>query len=315
MIEVQNLCKEFGPTKAVDDVSFRVAQGEIIGLLGPNGSGKTTIMRILTGFFPPSAGKARVAGLDVEEHSLEVRRKIGYLPENVNLYPDMPVERFLQFCGEVKGLSGARLRRRVEAVIEAVALQDVRRKEIGKCSKGYRQRVGIAQAIVHEPAVLILDEPTVGLDPNQVVEIRELIRGLRGQATIILSTHILPEVSITCDRVIIINRGKIIAQDTADGLHARVHGVYQTLVRVEGPREDVLAALRAIPGVDKVEEQPVPSDPAVRMIVTSSQGEEVRRQVARKVIESGWSLLETSPISLTLEELFVRLTRPAETSH
>lgn len=315
MIEVQNLCKEFGPTKAVDDVSFRVEQGEIIGLLGPNGSGKTTIMRVLTGFFPPSAGKARVAGLDVEEHSLEVRRKIGYLPENVNLYPDMPVERFLQFCGEVKGLSGARLRRRVEAVIEAVALQDVRRKEIGKCSKGYRQRVGIAQAIVHEPSVLILDEPTVGLDPNQVVEIRELIRGLRGQATIILSTHILPEVSITCDRVIIIDRGKIIAQDTADGLHARVHGVYQTLVRVEGPRDGVLAALRAIPGVDKVEEQPVPSDPAVRMIVTSSQGEEVRRQVARKVIESGWSLLETSPISLTLEELFVRLTRPAETSH
>jgi ABC-2 type transport system ATP-binding protein len=315
VIEVQNLHKEFGSTRAVDDVSFRVEQGEIIGLLGPNGSGKTTIMRILTGFFPPTSGKARVAGLDVEEHSLEVRRKIGYLPENVNLYPDMPVDRFLHFCGEVKGLSGARLRQRVEAVIEAVALQAVRRKEIGKCSKGYRQRVGIAQAIVHEPAVLILDEPTVGLDPNQVVEIRELIRSLRGQATIILSTHILPEVSITCDRVIIINHGRIIAQDTADGLHARVHGVYQTLVRVGGPREDVLAALRAIPGVDKVEEQPVPSDPSVRMIVTSSQGEEVRRQIARTVIEGGWNLSETSPISLTLEELFVRLTRPAETSH
>jgi len=312
VIEVENLHKEFGATKAVNDVSFRVERGEIIGLLGPNGSGKTTIMRILTGFFPPSAGKARVDGLDVEEHSLEVRRKIGYLPENVNLYPDLPVERFLQFCGEVKGLSGAKLRERVEAVIEAVALQEVRRKEIGKCSKGYRQRVGIAQAIVHEPTVLILDEPTVGLDPNQVVEIRELIRSLRGQATIILSTHILPEVSITCDRVIIINKGKIIAQDTADGLHARVHGVYQTLVRVEGPKDEVLATLRAITNVEKVDEQPMPSDPSGRAIVTSSQGEDVRRVIAKTVIDKGWSLLETSPISLTLEELFVRLTRPAQ---
>lgn len=315
MIEVENLYKEFGPTKAVNDVSFRVEKGEIIGLLGPNGSGKTTIMRILTGFFPPTSGHARIGGLDVEERSLEVRQKIGYLPENVNLYPDLPVERFLRFCGEVKGLRGARLRERVEAVIDAVALHDVRRKEIGKCSKGFRQRVGIAQAIVHEPSVLILDEPTVGLDPNQVVEIRELVRQLRGQATIILSTHILPEVSITCDRAIIIDKGKIIAQDTADGLHARVHGVYQTLVRVEGPREEVLAAIHAIPGVEKIDEQPIPTDPSVRLVITSNQGEEVRRQIARTVIEHGWSLLETSPISLTLEELFVRLTRPAERAH
>ncbi len=314
MIEVQNLRKNFGATLAVDDVSFRVEQGEIIGLLGPNGSGKTTIMRILTGFFPPTSGKARVAGLDVEERSLEARQKIGYLPENVNLYPDMPVDRFLRFCGEVKGLRGKRLTERVEAVIDAVALHDVRRKEIGKCSKGYRQRVGIAQAIVHEPSVLILDEPTVGLDPNQVVEIRELIRALRGQATIILSTHILTEVSITCDRAIIINKGKIIAQDTADALHARVHGVYQTLIRIEGPRDEVLAAVRAVDGVERVDEQPMPSDPSIRLIVTSNRGEEVRKNIVRTIVERNWSLLEASPISLTLEELFVRLTKPTDRS-
>ena len=314
MIEVQGLRKDFGTTRAVDGVSFRVERGEIIGLLGPNGSGKTTIMRILTGFFPPTSGRALVGGLDVEKHSLEVRRRIGYLPENVVLYPDLPVERFLSFCAEVKGLNGRNRRERLERVITDVGLEEVRRKEIGKLSKGYRQRVGIAQALVHDPEVLILDEPTVGLDPGQVVEIRDLIRGLRGRATILLSTHILPEVSVTCDRVIIIDRGHILAEDTAEGLHRRVQGVYQTLVRVEGPREDVLRVLRAIPGVDRVEERPVPSDPAFRVVLTcGSDG--VRKDIGRAIVENGWNLVEVSPVALTLEDLFMRLVKEDRRGH
>ena len=308
MIEVERLRKEFGPTIAVDDVSFQVKAGEIIGLLGPNGSGKTTIMRILTGFFPPTSGRARIGGFDVETDSLEVRRRVGYLPENVNLYPDFPVERFLHFCAEVKGLDGRERRRRVGQVIDDVGLREVRRKQIGKCSKGYRQRVGIAQALIHEPDVLILDEPTVGLDPSQVVEIRELIRQLRGRSTILLSTHILPEVSVTCDRVIILSGGRILAEDTAEGLHRRVEGVVQTLFRIEGPRAEILTALQAVDGVAGVEERPVPSDPAIRVLVTSGD-ESVRRMATRVVVERGWNLVEVSPVSLSLEDLFVRLVR------
>ncbi|MEA2624919.1 MAG: gliding motility-associated transport system ATP-binding protein [Candidatus Binatota bacterium] len=309
MIEVEDLTKDFGATRAVNHASFKVEAGEIIGLLGPNGSGKTTLMRVLTGFFPPTSGHARIGGLDVEEHSLEVRRQIGYLPENVVLYPDMRVERFLSFCGEVKGLGRQKLRERVERVIQDVGLAEVRRKEIGKLSKGYRQRVGIAQALVHEPRVLVLDEPTVGLDPNQVVEIREVIRALRGQATILLSTHILPEVSVVCDRVIIIDRGRVIAIDTTEGLHRKVHGMSQTLVRVEGPGDGVAVALRAIIGVDRVDERPVPTDSSTRLVVTSSRGEDVRKEIVQVIAAGRWSLLEVSPIALTLEELFVRLVR------
>ena len=307
MIEVANLCKQFGSTRAVDDVSFHVQRGEIIGLLGPNGSGKTTIMRVLTGFFPPTSGIARVGGLDVEADSIGVRRLIGYLPESVVLYPDMPVARYLRFCGEVTDLQGSKLRARVEDVIRACGLSEVRRREIGKLSKGYRQRVGLAQALIAEPALLILDEPTVGLDPNQVIEMRTLIRELRGQSTILLSTHILPEVSIVCDRVIIIDRGHIIAEDTAEGLNRRVQGAFQTLVRVEGPSAEVVAALRAIPGVEQVGEDRVPGDSATRLRVVSKQGEETRKAIIRTVADRGWSLIEVSPITLTLEDLFVRL--------
>ena len=312
MIEVEELRKHFGATRAVDGVSFRVGRGEIIGLLGPNGSGKTTIMRILTGFFPPTSGRARIGGLDVETHSLEVRQKVGYMPENTVLYPDMPVQRFLAFCAEVKGLRGRAARDRVERMIEDVGLAEVRRKEIGKCSKGYRQRVGIAQALIHEPEVLILDEPTVGLDPQQVVEIRELIRALRGRTTILLSTHILPEVSVTCDRVIIMHRGHVLAEDTAEGLHKRVEGVYQTLMRIQGPTEEVLRVVRSVPAVTQAEERPSPNDSAVRVLVTSSEDESVRRELTRKVVDNGWSLLEMSPVALTLEDLFVRLVRSPE---
>ena len=309
MIQVENLRKEFGSTRAVDGVSFEVQRGEIIGLLGPNGSGKTTIMRILTGFFPPTSGVARVGGLDVEKHSLEVRKLIGYLPEHVVLYPDMPVQRYLRFAAEVKDLNGPRMVARIEAVMKAVGLVEVRKREIGKLSKGYRQRVGLAQAIIAEPQLLILDEPTIGLDPNQVVDIRELIRELRGQSTILLSTHILPEVSATCDRVIIIDRGHIISEDTAESLQRRLQGVFQTLVRIEGPPEEIAAVLRALPGVDSVKEDPMPSDPTPRFRITSKEGEAVRKHVARTVVDRGWSLLEVSPVTLTLEDLFVRIVR------
>lgn len=309
MIEVQNLRKQFGSTVAVDRVSFSVQRGEIIGLLGPNGSGKTTIMRILTGFFPPTSGTAKVGGLNVESDSVAVRRLIGYLPESVVLYPEVPVARYLQFCGEVKDLRGAKLRARIEAVIRAVGLSDVRKREIGKLSKGYRQRVGIAQAIIAEPALLILDEPTVGLDPNQVIDIRNLVRELRGQSTILLSTHILHEVSLACDRVIIISKGNIIAEDTAEGLNRRVEGVFQTLVRVDGPAPQVIAALRAIPGITQVVEDPIPTDVSTRLKIVSQDGEGARKAIARTIVDSGWSLLEVSPVTLTLEDLFVRLVR------
>jgi ABC-2 type transport system ATP-binding protein len=311
MIEVQKLRKQFGSTVAVNDVSFQVRRGEVIGLLGPNGSGKTTIMRILTGFFPPTSGTAKVGGLNVETDSLQVRQLIGYLPESVVLYPEIPVARYLRFCGEVKGLRGPRLKSRTEEVIAAVGLGDVRKREIGKLSKGYRQRVGLAQALIAEPALLILDEPTVGLDPNQVIDIRNLIRELRGQSTILLSTHILHEVSVVCDRVIIIHRGQIIAEDTADALNRRVQGVYQTLVRAEGPSPEIAAALRAIPGVEQVVEDPQPSDGAARFKVVSKTGEDIRKQIARTIVDRGWSLAEVSPITLTLEDLFVRLVQQA----
>jgi ABC-2 type transport system ATP-binding protein len=309
MIEIENLRKEFGSTRAVDGVSFHVKRGEIIGLLGPNGSGKTTIMRILTGFFPPTSGTARVGGLEVEQHSLEVRKLIGYLPESVVLYPDMPVQRYLRFAAEVKDVPRGKVASRVEAVMKAVGLVEVRKREIGKLSKGYRQRVGLAQALIAEPELLILDEPTVGLDPNQVVEIRNLIREFRGQSTILLSTHVLPEVSVTCDRVIIIDRGHIIAEDTAEGLQRKLQGVFQTLVRVDGPEAEVASTLRGLPGVEAVAEERVPNDPVPRFRITSKEGENVRKAIARTVVERGWSLLEVSPVTLTLEDLFVRIVR------
>jgi ABC-2 type transport system ATP-binding protein len=228
MIEVANLVKDFGSTRAVAGVSFSVRDGEIMGLLGPNGSGKTTIMRILTGFFPPTEGRVAVDGLDVGEHSLLVRERIGYLPENVVLYPDLSVRRFLRFCAEVKGVAAAHRAARLDEVLASCGLVEVADKLIGKLSKGYRQRVGIAQALVHHPRVLVLDEPTVGLDPGQIIEIRTLIRSLAGTTTILLSTHILPEVSMTCGRVIIIDYGRIIAEDTAEGLTQRLRGSDET---------------------------------------------------------------------------------------
>ncbi len=279
-----------------------------MGLLGPNGSGKTTIMRVLTGFFPPSEGRVSIDGIDVERDPLAVRERIGYLPENVVLYPDLTVTRFLRFCAEVKGIPAALRRARLDEVMTECGLTDVAGKLIGKLSKGYRQRVGIAQALMHRPRVLILDEPTVGLDPRQIVEIRSLIRSLAEPTTMLLSTHILPEVSMTCSRVMIIDYGRIIAEDTAEGLSQRVRGSNETRVRVAGPRAEVLAALRDARGVDDLREEPL-DDGAVTAVVRSVRGDEVRRELAALVVTQGWGLLEMRSLPMSLEDLFVRLVR------
>jgi ABC-2 type transport system ATP-binding protein len=308
VIEVQGLVKDFGATRAVAGISFSVRRGEIVGLLGPNGSGKTTIMRVLTGFFPPSEGRVTIDGLEVGEHPVAIRERIGYLPENVVLYPDLTVRRFLGFCAEVKGVPRAERRARLDEVMAACGLVEVSGKLIGQLSKGYRQRVGIAQAIVHRPQVLVLDEPTVGLDPRQIVEIRALIKSLGGATTILLSTHILPEVSMTCERVIIIDYGRIIAEDTAEGLTRRLRGSEETRARVAGPRLAVLEAVRAIPGVEDVREEPA-SDGVVTLIARSTRGDELRRDLAAVVVRNGWDLLEVRALPMSLEDLFVRLVR------
>jgi ABC-2 type transport system ATP-binding protein len=315
MIEVQGLTKYFGATRAVNHVSFKVEKGEIIGLLGPNGSGKTTIMRILTGFFPPTGGRALIGGLDVANHSLETRRRIGYLPENMVLYPDLSVSALLEFAARVRGLDGKTTRDRMEYAIKTCGLAEVRRKLIGKLSKGYRQRVGIAQAILSDPEVLILDEPTVGLDPRQVVEIRELIRSLAGRSTVLLSTHILPEVNMTCRRVVIIDRGNIVAQDTPEQLTAKLQGSDQTQIIVLGPADQVRAALGAVPGVQKVEDRPVDVTQAGACgfaVFSDGRGDEVRAALAACVVQKGWGLLEVKPMAMSLEDLFMRLVTKEE---
>jgi len=315
MIEVQDLTKYFGSTLAVNHVSFKVEKGEIVGLLGPNGSGKTTMMRILTGFFPPTSGRALIAGMDVAEHSLETRRRVGYLPENMVLYPDLSVLALLEFGARVRGLDAKTSRERIDYSINTCGLGDVRRKLIGKLSKGYRQRVGIAQALLSDPEVLILDEPTVGLDPRQVVEIRELIRSLAGRSTVLLSTHILPEVNVTCRRVVIIDKGVIVAQDTPEKLTAKLAGSDQTIITVAGPADAVRAALGSVPNVDRVEDRPSDGQgPAVCSFTafSSGNGDEVRSALAACVVQHGWGLLEVKPLALSLEDLFMRLVTKEE---
>ena len=309
MIEVQNVTKYYGQVRALDHVSFDVKQGELVGLLGPNGSGKTTLMRILTGFFPPTEGKVRVAGLDVETASLEVRRRLGYLPENVVLYPDMSVRAFLNFCVRVKSDAATHQRHQVERVLSECALEHMAQRHIGTLSKGYRQRVGLAQALLCQPEILILDEPTIGLDPNQVIEMRELIKAMGGKTTVLLSSHILHEVSLTCQRVVIIDKGKIIAEDTAAGLSERVQGATRTLVRAAGPRAELLTALRALPGVREVSEQDSESsNQEGHNFVVTSLDRAIARELAQVVVGHGWALYELRPMTLGLEELFVRLT-------
>jgi ABC-2 type transport system ATP-binding protein len=312
MITVQGLTKRYARTVAVDNVSFEVTKGEIVGFLGPNGAGKTTTMRVLTCFLPPSDGTATVAGYDVLEQPMEVKRRIGYLPESPPLYPEMEVIEYLTFVGQLKQLRGQELKKRVDYVIERCSVGDVRTKLISKLSKGYRQRVGLAQAIVHNPDVLILDEPTAGLDPKQINETRELIQSLAGDHTIILSTHILPEVEQTCEKVIIINKGKVVAIDSVHNLQNRARGAESVRVEVEGrdgalDSTRVLQRLEQVPGVSRVVQKETHEQRGV-FEVESLKDRFIRGDLARAVVESGWNLNELRPEAMSLEEVFLQLT-------
>ena len=300
MIEVDHISKIFGLVPAVRDISFSVAAGEILGFLGPNGAGKTTTMRILTGFYPPTAGAARVAGLDVFDQSLAVRKKIGYLPENVPLYGEMPVEDFLRFAAEIKGLPRSRRTSAVGEALEACRLEPVRRRFISKISKGYRQRVGLAQALIGDPEVLILDEPTIGLDPRQITEIRNIIKGFAGRKTVILSTHILPEVSMTCQRVVIVDQGRVAAEDTPANLSARLAGTDRVSLRVSGAGPDAPALLTSVEGVSRAT-QPEPG------LLVVEAPLEVRPRLAAAVVQAGWELYEMTPVTASLEEVFLNI--------
>jgi ABC-2 type transport system ATP-binding protein len=312
MIIVKELTKKYARTTAVDHISFEVEKGQIVGFLGPNGAGKTTTMRILTCFLPPTSGTASVAGFDVLEQPLEVKKRIGYLPEMPPLYVEMRTDEYLTFVGKLKGLSGSELRQRVAAVCERCAIADVKNKLLGKLSKGYRQRVGLAQAIIHNPEVLILDEPTAGLDPKQINETRDLIRSLAGDHTIILSTHILTEVEQTCQQVIIINKGKLVATDSVNNLQSRARGAESVLVEVAGRNGDVDSAavqrrLEKVAGVNRVVFKEKRQNRNI-FEVESQKNRFTRGDLARAVVESGWDLNELRPAAVSLEEIFLQLT-------
>ena len=316
MIKVEGLTKRYARNVAVDHISFQVEKGQIVGFLGPNGAGKTTTMRMLTCFMPPTDGSAEVAGFDILDNPMEVKKRIGYLPESPPVYPEMEVIEYLNFVGRIKGIPTAGLAKRIDEVMEKCAIADVRRREIGKLSKGYRQRVGLAQAILHNPDVLILDEPTSGLDPHQIMETRDLIRGLSGDHTIILSTHILSEVEATCEHVIIIAKGKLVATDTVANLTSRLHGAEMVSVEVapRAPGSDgrqflsqVQQKLEQVAGVSRVLHKES-RDSRERFSVESLQGRQFRPDLARAVIESGWNLNELRSVGLSLEEIFLQLT-------
>jgi len=307
VIEVQHLTKRYGPVTAVDDVSFSVQRGEILGFLGPNGAGKTTTMRVLTGYMPPTDGKAVVAGYDVFEQPIEAKRRTGYLPETPPLYPDMTVRDYLSFVSRIKGVPRGERTARVNEMMEKTRIADVANRHCGKLSKGYRQRVGLAQALMHNPEVLILDEPTAGLDPKQIIETRQLIKALAGDHTIILSTHILPEVSQTCQRVVIINRGKVVAVDTPDNLTSRLQGSETMYLQVDAGGADVASMLQRVSGVTRV----AVTDTKQQIVgyeVDSEAGRDVRRELAAAIVGRGWGLLEMRPMRLSLEEIFLHVT-------
>jgi gliding motility-associated transport system ATP-binding protein len=311
MIKVEGLTKRYGPTIAVNNISFDVDRGEIVGFLGPNGAGKTTTMRILTGFLPPTLGKATVAGFDVTEQPIEVKKRIGYLPETPPLYPEMEVVEFLDFVARLKGIAGPEIAGRIDSVLERCSLGQVRHKIIGHLSRGYRQRVGLAQALIHSPDVLILDEPTAGLDPKQIIDVRKLIHALSGEHTIILSTHILPEVAGTCSRVLIINEGRLEASDTPENLTARLQGHESLWLDVDGPEAEIEPALNAVPGVTRVIRENGHAHRTSWQVETANDAA-IRSQIARAVVERGWGLYEIRPIGLSLEDIFLKLTAKEE---
>jgi ABC-2 type transport system ATP-binding protein len=309
LIEVQHLTKRYGRVTAVDDLTFKVERGEILGFLGPNGAGKTTTMRILTGYMPATDGKAMVAGFDVFDQPIEAKRRTGYLPETPPLYPEMTVREYLQFVAriKIKGVSAAERWERVEASMRRTRVDDMANRHCGKLSKGYRQRVGLAQSILHNPEVLILDEPTAGLDPKQIIETRELIKELAGTHTIILSTHILPEVSQTCERVVIINKGRMVAVDTPGNLTAKLRGSETMYVQIDSAGLDASEILRSLPGVTGVSVADA-HDGYTGYEVNSDAGRDVRRDLARAVVSQNWGLLELRPTRMSLEEIFLSLT-------
>jgi ABC-2 type transport system ATP-binding protein len=301
MIKVSGLTKDYGARRAIDKVSFDAQQGEIVGFLGPNGAGKTTTMRILTGYMPPTDGEAIVAGYDVVEESLEVRKRVGYLPETVPLYTDMIVFDYLKFMGDLRNIPN--VEDRVDEVLDMVGLMDRAQGYIGNLSKGMRQRIGLAQALLHRPEVLILDEPTIGLDPGQVVEVRELIREIGKERTVLLSTHLLNEAQNICDRVLIINNGKIITEDTTENLRARLIGAERVIIRVRGEADDLAKTIGKVKDVQNVETK---DDGSVEFEFAS--GKDVRPEVAKQVIKAGYDLLELRPLGMSLEEIFLELT-------
>jgi ABC-2 type transport system ATP-binding protein len=309
VIEVTNLSKHYGDTAAVAGISFRAEKGQILGFLGPNGAGKTTTMRMLTCFLPPSSGSATVAGYDVVAESMEVRRHIGYLPEKPPLYDDMSVRSYLNFVARIKGVPSSQLAGRVDDTMERTAITEQRDSVIGHLSKGYRQRVGLAQALVHDPAVLILDEPTVGLDPKQIIEIRQLIRDLGGDHTVILSTHILPEVSVTCEKIVIINKGRIAGEGSPESLMAQLREGEALRAQIGGAREEVESVLSAVAGVLSVvaDSSHGGSEDGVYTIATQPDTD-VRDDLARAIVNGGFGLRELRPIDMSLEDIYLRLT-------
>jgi gliding motility-associated transport system ATP-binding protein len=312
MIKVEGLTKRYARTVAVDNISFEVEKGQIVGFLGPNGAGKTTTMRVLTCFLPPTSGSANVAGFDVQEHPMEVKRRIGYLPETPPLYPEMEVAEYLTFVGQLKGISSHDIKAKTDEVVGRCALGDVQNKLIAKLSKGYKQRVGIAQAIIHNPDVLILDEPTSGLDPKQIIEIRELLKALAGDHTIILSTHILSEVEHSCERVIIISQGKLVAIDSVNNLTNRLRGSEAVALEVEAANgnpnpTEVQQRLEQVAGVSRVMMKDS-RDGRLLFEVESLQGRHIRAELARSVVNSGWNLNELKSVGLSLEDIFLQLT-------
>jgi ABC-2 type transport system ATP-binding protein len=301
MIKVSGLTKDYGARRAIHNLNFDAQQGEIVGFLGPNGAGKTTTLRILTGYMPPTDGEAIVAGYDVVEESLEVRKRVGYLPETVPLYTDMVVFDYLRFMGDLRHIPN--VDDRVDEVLDMVGLTDRASGYIGNLSKGMRQRIGLAQALMHRPEVLILDEPTIGLDPSQVVEVRKLIREIGKDRTVLLSTHLLNEAQNICDRVLIINNGKIVAEDTTENLQARLIGAERVIIRVRGESDDLAKTIKGVKGVQGVETK---EDGTVEFEFAS--GKDVRPQVAKQVINAGYDLLELRPLGMSLEEIFLELT-------
>lgn len=308
MINVEGLTRYYGEKRAISDVTFNVKKGEILGLLGPNAAGKTTTMRILTCYMPPTSGSATIGGFDIFEQSLDVRRITGYLPENPPLYVDFTVNDYLDFVAKIKGVDKADRKKEIDTVVERASIGDVRHRIIGKLSKGYKQRVGLAQSLINNPQIVILDEPTVGLDPKQIIEIRELIKNLRGDHTVILSSHILPEIEQTCERVVIINNGKVVAQDTPQNLTSRLKGGERTSLKIEGDEKKIREAFKSIKTIKTLDIKTV--DGICQVLVESEN--DIRKDLAKQTVSKDMGLLELSADKFTLEEIFLHLTTKEE---